>query len=240
MCSRRSLVTLTGAQSLSNKTLVTPTITGPTINPVTAGPNALALTVGAAQVRANGNNVALGSDAQQSLTTGSSNVALGFDAQQSLTTGSSNVALGYAAQQSLTTGSNNVAWVSQQLLTTVQQCCGRLTRSALQGVAQRIASMTTASRVATVRSRYGSVSDSDVCAITSVGARTRPPRLMASPPSGIRPQPVLLTAHRWAFCPARITPIRWRWGRTLSPPQPIKWRSGRVMLRSRMPQRGWC
>ena len=113
-------VTLTGAQSLSNKTLVTPTITGPTINPVTAAPNALALTVGTAQVRANSTNVAFGSGAQQALTTGSSNVALGRGAQQSLTTGGNNVAVGSAAQYSLTTGSNNVALgtVAQRSLTT--------------------------------------------------------------------------------------------------------------------------
>ena len=75
-------VDTTSAQSLSKKTLVSPTITGPTISPVTAGPNALALTVGSAQVRANGTNVAFGSAAQNALTTGGNNIALGTGAQQ--------------------------------------------------------------------------------------------------------------------------------------------------------------
>ena len=115
-----SLVTLTGAQSLSHKTLVTPTITGPTINPVTAGPNAVALTVGGSQVRANGNNVALGQNAQYSLTTGGSNLALGAGAQYLLTTGSNNLALGVGAQQSLTKGNSNIAlgYTAQYVLTT--------------------------------------------------------------------------------------------------------------------------
>jgi len=115
-----SLVTLTGSQSLSNKTLVTPTITKPTINPVATAPNALALTVGAAQIRANGNNVAIGLYAQEALTTGGSNVALGFGCQRALTEGNSNVALGHGAQWVLTTGSSNVALghSSQYSLTT--------------------------------------------------------------------------------------------------------------------------
>jgi hypothetical protein len=113
------VVVTTGAQSLSNKTLVTPTITGPTITPVTAAPNALALTVGSAQVRANGYNVAFGGSAQQSLTTGNYNVAFGTSAQQSLTTGGNNVAFGTGAQKALTTGGTNVAFgtSAQQSLT---------------------------------------------------------------------------------------------------------------------------
>ena len=115
-----SLVTLTGAQSLSNKTLVTPTITGPTINPVTAAPNALALTAGRAHLRANSNNVAFGRDAQRSVTTGNNNVAVGLSAQYSLTTGGDNVAVGLSAQYALTEGRYNVAlgFAAQSTLTT--------------------------------------------------------------------------------------------------------------------------
>jgi hypothetical protein len=123
----------TSAQSLSNKTLVTPTITGPTISPVTAGPNALALTVGAAQVRANGTNVAFGNTAQRSLTTGAYNTAIGSGAQSNLTEGRSNLGIGANTQSALTTGSDNVAIGvgSQQVMQTGSQntAIGKTTQS---------------------------------------------------------------------------------------------------------------
>jgi len=54
-------------------------------------------------------SVAVGLDAQRSLTTGSYNSAIGMSAQYSLTTGSNNSAIGRGAQYYLTTGSYNTA-----------------------------------------------------------------------------------------------------------------------------------
>jgi hypothetical protein len=54
-------------------------------------------------------SVAVGLDAQRSLTTGSNNSAIGVSAQRSLTTGTNNSAIGMSAQYSLTTGASNSA-----------------------------------------------------------------------------------------------------------------------------------
>jgi hypothetical protein len=54
-------------------------------------------------------SVAVGLDAQRSLTTGSYNSAIGVSAQRSMTTGSYNSAIGRAAQYYLTTGESNSA-----------------------------------------------------------------------------------------------------------------------------------
>ena len=54
-------------------------------------------------------SVAVGLDAQRSLTTGTSNSAIGASAQYSLTTGESNSAIGRYAQYYLTTGTSNSA-----------------------------------------------------------------------------------------------------------------------------------
>jgi hypothetical protein len=54
-------------------------------------------------------SVAVGLDAQRSLTTGSNNSAIGVSAQRSLTTGSNNSAIGMSAQYSMTTGIYNSA-----------------------------------------------------------------------------------------------------------------------------------
>jgi hypothetical protein len=54
-------------------------------------------------------SVAVGLDAQRSLTTGANNSAIGVSAQRSLTTGANNSAIGVSAQYSLTTGANNSA-----------------------------------------------------------------------------------------------------------------------------------
>jgi hypothetical protein len=65
-------------------------------------------------------SVAVGLDAQRSLTTGSYNSAIGVSAQDSLTTGSYNSAIGMSAQRSLTTGTNNsaIGMSAQRSLTT--------------------------------------------------------------------------------------------------------------------------
>lgn len=55
------------------------------------------------------NDVAVGRQAQYAITTGGSNVGVGAFAQFALTTGSSNVGVGSSAQQSLTTGGSNLA-----------------------------------------------------------------------------------------------------------------------------------
>jgi hypothetical protein len=124
----------TAAVSMSNKTIVTPTITNPTVTAVTPGPAALVATLGTLQVRADAGNVALGSG-HSHVTTGDQNTAVGRNAQGALTTGRSNMALGVNAQLALTTGGDNVAigvGAQQQLKTAnMNTAIGKSTQSVL-------------------------------------------------------------------------------------------------------------
>src|SRR5665647_993536 len=62
-----------------------------------------------ATIRARGDNMALGADAQKALTTGIGNTAVGSDAQKALTGGEFNTSIGASAQLSLTTGQHDTA-----------------------------------------------------------------------------------------------------------------------------------
>jgi hypothetical protein len=94
------------------------TITAIVVRAVTRA--AASLVAGAGEVRAWGTHTAVGTYAQQSLTTGYYDTAVGTSAQQSLTTGYYDTAVGTYAQQNLTTGYSDTAVgaYAQQNLTT--------------------------------------------------------------------------------------------------------------------------
>ena len=166
-----SLVTLTGAQSLSSKTLVTPTITGPTISPVTAAPNALAARIGSADLRSASQNVAVGYSSHSAVTTGDKNVAVGFVAQSGLTVGTDNSAIGRAAQTSLIDGDKNCAFgaSSQQQLTSGSSntAVGFAAQHAPLGAGT--SATITASKQTAVGAQSGQLSATQVDGITAVG-----------------------------------------------------------------------
>ena len=98
-----NFVTLTGAETLTNKTLTTPTINGDASFNTEIGTSALnALTTGTS-------NTALGYNALLLNTTGSSNTAIGSTALDANTTGGSNTSVGNSALGANTTGSSNTA-----------------------------------------------------------------------------------------------------------------------------------
>jgi len=94
----------------TSHTLVGTGGTNLSVKAITLGSRTLTVTLASVPMRAGSlSSLALGVDAQCSLTTGLSNNALGHYAQYSLTTGLSNNALGHVAQCSLTTGLSNNA-----------------------------------------------------------------------------------------------------------------------------------
>jgi hypothetical protein len=98
-----NFVTLTGTETLTNKTLTTPTINGDASFNTEVGTSALnALTTGTS-------NTALGYNTLLLNTTGSSNTAVGSTALDANTTGGSNTSVGNSALGANTTGSSNTA-----------------------------------------------------------------------------------------------------------------------------------
>jgi len=179
-----TVVYTTKAQSLSNKTLVTPTITaGGTavlktsasgvvgIYPVVATPNALVAIIGHTELRAASQNVSVGYHAHAALTTGDQNVSVGFVAQSGLTVGSSNSAFGRAAQTSLKDGNKNSAFgaASQQQLTSgsLNTAVGFSAQHAPLGTGS--SGTKTASKQTSVGAESGQLSATQVDGITTIG-----------------------------------------------------------------------
>lgn len=101
--SDNDFATLAGAETLTNKTLTTPTVNGDASFNTEIGTSALnALTTGTS-------NTALGYNTLLLNTTGSSNTAVGSTALDANTTGSSNTAVGNSALGANTTGVENTS-----------------------------------------------------------------------------------------------------------------------------------
>ena len=166
-----TLVTLAGAQSLSNKTIVSPTITTPTVNPVTAAPNALVATFSATQIRAALQNTALGTLSHSRLTTGNENTTLGFNAQSALTTGTHNTAVGRAAQGVLVDGIKNSGFGAgaHQQLTAGSFNTAVGTGAQHSPLGSAASGTTTASKQTSVGMESGQLAATQVDGITTVG-----------------------------------------------------------------------
>jgi hypothetical protein len=108
-----TVATLTGTQTLTNKSLTAPTLTGTAI--VASLDISGDIDVDGGTIKLDGNypvgagNVALGNTAFNSVTTGAQNVSIGNEAGYGITSGSSNTAVGTATLFANDTGSNNVA-----------------------------------------------------------------------------------------------------------------------------------